>query len=160
VPVAGVVDVLVGAAPPVGAELPPTSPALVVGEEAAPVAAVFEESVDDDVSLELETFELESVELDESVLVVSPVVPVAVPVPEVVPVAAPEEFSSLARLAEAVGSTRLGIVRGTESETVAPPQALSTSPPRRAPRSAAGRARLGNASLRWGPCDARRSGSR
>jgi hypothetical protein len=156
-----VLDVLLGAAPPVGAELPPASPGFVVGLDAAPVPVVSDEAADDDVSLALESLlELESVELDVSVLVVSPVVPVAVPLPAVVPVAAPEEFSSFARLAEAVGSTRLGIVRGTESETEAPPQALSTSPPRRAASSAVGRARLGNASLRWGPCDARRSGSR
>lgn len=158
-PADGVLDVVLGAAPPVGAELPPASPVLELVDEDEPVPVVSEEV--DDVSLELvELPESELVELPESVLDESPVVPVDVPSGDVVPVDVPAELSSLARLAEAVGSTRLGIVRGTESETCAPPQAARASPARRLPRRATGRGRLGNASLRLGPCAARRSGSR
>jgi hypothetical protein len=162
---AGVVEawvvVVLGAAPPVGAELPPALPVAVLDEDDEPFPVVSDEGVDDDVSLELEPLpELESPLPLESVLVESPVVPVAVPLGDVVPVDAPAEFSSLARLADAVGSTRLGTVLGTGSETWAPPQAVSASPAISAPSSPAGRARLGKASLRLGPCDARRSGSR
>jgi hypothetical protein len=153
----GVLEVVLGAEPPVGAELPPASPGLELVDDDEPVPVV---SDVDDESVELESLdELRSLELPESELVESPVVPVAVP-SEVVPVDVPDEFSSLARLAEAVGSTRSGIVRGTESETEAPPQAVRASPASRLPRSAAGRARLGNASPRLDPCAARRSGSR
>jgi hypothetical protein len=158
---AGVVVVL-GAEPPVGAELPPASPVFAVAgvdDDAVPV--VSDEPVDDDVSLELElSSELESVESLASELVESPVVPVSAVSGEVVPVAVPDAFSSLARLDDAVGSVRLGIVCGTGSETWAPPQPARTSAPRSAPSNAAGLASLGNASLRLGPCGARRSGSR
>jgi len=153
---AGVVVVL-GAAPPVGAELPPALPVGVLDE---PLPVALDEPVDDDVSVELDPLvELEPA-LPLPVLVESPVVPVAVLLDGVVVLDVPAEFSSLARLADAVGSTRLGTVRGTESETWAPPQAVRASPATSAPSSPAGRARLGKASLRWGPCDARRSGSR
>jgi hypothetical protein len=156
---AGVVVVL-GAEPPVGAELPPASPVFVVAGVDDAVPVVSDELVDDEVSLELElSSEPESVESLVSALE-SPVVPVSATSGEVVPVAVPDEFSSLARLDDAVGSVRLGIVRGIESETWAPPQPARTSAPRSAPSNAAGLASLGNASLRLGPYAARRSGSR
>jgi hypothetical protein len=154
-PVGVVVDVELGEDPPVGAELPPAFPVL--------VGVVAADDVDDNVPLvsldELVSLDaLVSPDELEFESVVSPVVPVS---GEVVPVDAPGEFSSWARLADAVGSTRLGIVRGTESETLAPPQAVRTSPPRSAPSNAAGRASLtGIVSLRLGPCGARMSGSR
>jgi hypothetical protein len=147
------VDGVLADDPPVGAELPPALPVLVAG-------VVVSEVSDEDVSLvSLESVEsLESLESVESELVASPVVPVS---GDVVPVGVADEFSSLARLADAVGSTRLGIVRGTESETLAPPQAVRTSPPRRAPSNAAGRASLtGIVSLRLDPCGGRMSDSR
>jgi len=171
-PPAGVVAVLLGAAPPVGAELPPEPPVLelVVDDELVPV--VFEEPDEDDGPPELVAVLEPEPELDpepepepelellEPVPVVSPVVPVVVPVGEVDPVGVVDELPSPAMLAEAVGSTRSGTVFGIWSETWAPPQAVRTSPPRRAPSSAAGRARLTNASFRLGPCAARTSGSR
>jgi hypothetical protein len=155
-----VVVVALGAAPPVCAELPPALPVLepAVDDDWVPVPD--EEFVDDEVLLEPEPeLELELPEFEPEP-VESAVVPVAVPFVEVVPVDVLDEFSAAARLDEAVGSTRLGIVRGIGSETEAPPQALRTSPPRRAPSTAAGLASLGNASPRLGPCDARMSGSR
>ncbi len=145
--------------------------ALVVDDELVPV--VFDEPEDDALPVVVSVLEPdpepepdpdpdpdpELVELLELVPDVSPVVPVAVPEGEVVPVAVLDELPSAA-IADAVGSIRSGTVLGTGSETLAPPQALSTSPPRRAPRSPAGRPRLAKASFRLGPCDARRSGSR
>jgi hypothetical protein len=159
VPVAGVLDVVLGAEPPVGAELPPASPALELVDD-EPVPVVWD--VDDEVSVDAAPLvdALVSLELPESVAVELPVVPVDVPAGDVVPVEEPDELSSAARLADAVGSTRSGIVRGTESETCAPPHAVRASPARRLASSPAGRASLGNASLRLGPCAARRSGSR
>ncbi len=172
-PPAGVVEVLLGAAPPVGAELPPERPVLelVVEDELVPV--VFDEPVVDEpppvvVSVLVPDPDPEpepepdpepdpELELLEPVAVVSVVV---VPVGEVVPVGVVNELPSAAMLAEAVGRARSGTVAGIWSETWAPPHAVRASPPRRAPRSAAGRASLANVSSRLGPCAGRTSGSR
>jgi hypothetical protein len=160
-PVADGVVVVLGELPPVAALVPPASPAEpVVVDELVPV--VLPASLDD-VSADPESLlELVSLESVESPVDESAPVPAVVPVGDVVPVAAPaDEFSSLTSAAEAVGSERFGTVLGTGSETDAPPHPVKTSPPRRAPRSAAGRASLtGNASLRLGPCVARRSDNR